>query len=127
MRGEGLEQTREHERERLEPLDRPFEIERLLEALFRHGGHERARILAARQALPRHTVLAETRRHIVRGQGGEVAEGAEAPSAEGGGSEVRGFDGSGGRRCEGSWFVGSRFEDLEQLDRQAGNGGALVA
>ena len=42
-RGQRLEQPREHERQRLEPLDRPLEIERRLEPLVRQHRHERPR------------------------------------------------------------------------------------
>ena len=49
---ERLHQPAEHERERLEPFDRPLEFERLLEPLLRRRRHERPRVLAARDALP---------------------------------------------------------------------------
>ena len=82
MRFERLQQTAEHERQRLEPLDRPLEIERLLEALLGHGRHERSGILTAREPLPSHARLPETRGHIVGRQRREIAERAQTPAFE---------------------------------------------
>ena len=64
MRLERFHQTAEHERQRLEAVDGPLEIERLLEPLPGQRGHERTRILAARQPLPRDPFLPQTRRHL---------------------------------------------------------------
>jgi hypothetical protein len=72
----------EHEGQRFQPLDRPFEIERLLESLLGHRRQQRPRIAAARQALPPHTALSEPRGHRIGRQRGDVAEGAKAPAAE---------------------------------------------
>ncbi len=65
MRFERFEQTAEHEGQRLELIDRPFEIERLLEALFGNGRHQRSGILTAREPLPSHAVLPKTCGQIV--------------------------------------------------------------
>src|SRR6476659_930420 len=81
MRGERLHQARQHERERLESLNRPFQIERLLETFFRYGRHQRRRILTTREPLPCNTHLSESGRHFVGGQCREIAEGAETPAS----------------------------------------------
>jgi hypothetical protein len=59
-RGQRLEEAREHERQRLEPLDRPFQLGRRLEALLGKRGHERTDVLAAGHGLPDQRVLSET-------------------------------------------------------------------
>src|SRR6266581_458323 len=82
MRRKRVHQPRQHERQRLEPLDGPFEIERLLEAFFRKRRHERRWILAAREALPGDTVFAEARRDVIRWQRREVSEGSQSPAAQ---------------------------------------------
>ena len=46
VRGQRLDQAPEHERQRLEALDRPFQIERLLEPLLRQRGHQRLVVFA---------------------------------------------------------------------------------
>ena len=51
-RRQRLEQPRQHERQRLEPLDRPLELERRLEALLGKRRHERTHVFAARDRLP---------------------------------------------------------------------------
>ena len=79
---ERLQQPAEHERQRLEPLDRPLEIERLLEALLGHRRHERSGVLAAREPLPPHTGLPEPRRDVVGRQRRQIAQRAQAPAAE---------------------------------------------
>src|SRR3954470_6832853 len=56
---ERLHQPSEDERERLEPVDWPFEIERLLESLFGHRRHEWQRVFPGGDALPPHARLAK--------------------------------------------------------------------
>ena len=51
-RRQRFEQPRQHERQRLEPLDRPFQLERRFEPLVGQRRHERPHILAARERLP---------------------------------------------------------------------------
>src|SRR5213079_2222986 len=50
--GERLQQPRQDERQRLERLDWPFEIERRFESLRGEGRNQRTDVLAARQRLP---------------------------------------------------------------------------
>jgi len=82
MRCERVHQPRQHERQRLEPLDGPFEIERLLEAFFRKRRHERRWILTAREALPVDTVFAEAGRNVIRWQRRQVSQGSQSPAAQ---------------------------------------------
>ena len=77
-----LDEAAEHERQRLEPFDRPLEIERLLEAFLGHRGHERRGVFAAREPLPLHAGLAEARGHVGGRQRRHLAERAQAPAAE---------------------------------------------
>ena len=82
LRRKRLQQPGEHERERLEALDGPVEIDRLLETLLRCGRHERLLILSARDPLPLDAGLPEPHRHFIRRQGRKVAERSEAPPAQ---------------------------------------------
>ena len=50
-RGQRLEQPRQHERQRLQPVNRPFELDAFEEARHIGIGHERARIDSTRHAL----------------------------------------------------------------------------
>ena len=77
-----LQEPAEHKGQRLQPLDGPLEIERLLEALLGDDGEERPRILAARKALPPHAFLPEPRGHGGGWQCRNLAEGAKAPAAK---------------------------------------------
>jgi hypothetical protein len=77
-----LEQPREHERQRLELVERPLELERLLEARGHTRRHQRARVFAARQPLPAHALLPQPRRQFGRRQRRHIAERAETPSGE---------------------------------------------
>src|SRR5206468_10872421 len=77
-----LEKPREDERQRLEPVDRPLEIERRLEPLVRKRRHERPLILAARNRLPHERLRSEARGEIGRWERGELAEGFETPVSE---------------------------------------------
>ena len=97
MRAQRLHQPAQHERQRLQPVNRPLEIERLLEPLLRERRHQRMRILPACDPLPRHTGLAEPRRHLVTRQVREVPKRSQSPSAER--QEIgRGQPGRGNRR-----------------------------
>ena len=79
-RRQRLEQPRQHERQRLEPLDRPFELERRFEALLGQRRHERRRVLAARDRLPGQRVLPEPRRQIGGRQRRELAQRSDPPA-----------------------------------------------
>ena len=63
-RRQRFEQPREHERQRLELLDRPLELERRLEALLGERGNERPDISAARNRLPLERTPSEPRDQI---------------------------------------------------------------
>ncbi len=84
VRFERLHQPTQHERQRLEFLDRPFELERLLESFFRNGGHQRTPIFSASQTLPVCVLTAKACREIVGRQCREIAERSQTPTAEGG-------------------------------------------
>ena len=81
-RGERLEQAREHERQRLESIDRPFQFDRRLEAFLRHVRHERPHVVAARDGLPDESRRAEPRGKIGRRKRGELAQSSETPTFE---------------------------------------------
>lgn len=74
-----LEEARQHERQRLERVDRPLELERRVEALLGQRRHQRPRVVAARDRLPRQRAAPEPRRQIGRRQRRELAERAHAP------------------------------------------------
>ena len=59
-RRQRFEQARQHERQRLEPVDRPLELDALEETRHIRIGHERARVDSARHALQRDPRLSET-------------------------------------------------------------------
>ena len=81
-RRQRLEQAREHERQRLEAIDRPFELD-LFEKAWHVGiGHERADIDAQRQTLERHASLPQPRRQLARWQRRQLAERRQSPSRE---------------------------------------------
>jgi hypothetical protein len=82
LRRQRLEQPREHERQRLEPFDRPLEIERRFEALRFERRDERADVFAARDRLPRHRRPAEPRDEFVRGQRGQLPKRFQSPMFE---------------------------------------------
>jgi hypothetical protein len=77
-----IEQPREHERERFEVRDGPFQFERRLEELFFECGYERPRVFAAREALPADAVLAQPLREIGSRQRGQFAQRAQAPTGD---------------------------------------------
>ena len=79
---ERLEQPRQHERQRLEPVDGPLEIQRCLEGFCRYGRHQGTRLLAARPTLPSQTVLSEPGGKIGGGKRGKIAESAKTPALE---------------------------------------------
>jgi len=56
-----IEEPTEHKRQRLQPLDGPFKIERLLEAFLLDDGKKRPRILTTGQTLPPHALLPQPR------------------------------------------------------------------
>ena len=68
--------------QRLEPFDRPLEIERLLEALFRHRRHQRRGVLTAREPLPSHAGLPQSRRDSSGGNAARSPKRAHAPAAK---------------------------------------------
>jgi hypothetical protein len=78
-RRQRFEQPREHERQRLEILDRPFQIERRFEALRVEHRHERPDVLAARDRLPRERRAAHPRDEIRGREGREITERPETP------------------------------------------------
>ena len=55
-----LEQPRENERQRLEPFDRPIEVERRFEPLVFHVRHQGTHVAPARNRMPDKPRLAET-------------------------------------------------------------------
>ncbi len=59
--GQRLEQPREHERQRLQPVNRPLELDAFEKARHVGIGHERARIDATRQPLQRDARLPQPR------------------------------------------------------------------
>jgi hypothetical protein len=65
MRRQRFHQPSEHERERLQTLDRPLEIDRLFETFFRNHRQERPWIFPTRKPLPPYSLLPEPRRHGV--------------------------------------------------------------
>ncbi len=75
-----VEQPRQDKRQRLEAVDRPFEIERCLELLRHAGRHERPHLFAARPPLPPEAGLAETSGELARRERCQIAEGAQAPA-----------------------------------------------
>ncbi len=95
MRRQRLEQPAQDERQRLQAVDRPLEIERLLEALLRHCGQQRPRILASRQPLPPDARLPETGGDGIGRQLRDIAERPQSPL-----SECRQFIGIGGQQSE---------------------------
>ena len=58
-----LQESSEYKRQRLQPLDGPFKIERLLETFLWSNGEKRPRILTARQALPPYALLSKPCSH----------------------------------------------------------------
>ena len=76
----GIDHARHHERQRLEPLDRPLEHERRLERLVALVAHQRTQVLAARQPLPARPDRAHTRQHVGRGQACKLPERGDAPA-----------------------------------------------
>ena len=85
-RGEGgaerLEHAGEQERERLEAVHRPVQLERRLEALGERRGDEEALVLAAGEADEARAVGAEALGEGDGRQAREVADRAQAPAAE---------------------------------------------
>ena len=82
VRRQWLEQPPKYERQRLEPVDRPFEIEHLLESFLRHLGPQRPRILATREALPGCPAHAQSCSHTVNRQCRQLAQRADTPATE---------------------------------------------
>ena len=80
--GQRLEQPRQHERQRLQPVDRPLELDALEESRHVGIGHERARIDATRHALKGDTGLSQPRRQRLRRQGRHLAKRREPPAIE---------------------------------------------
>ena len=111
MRRQRFHQPSEHEREWLQTLDRPLEIDSLFETFFRYRRQERSWIFPTRKPLPPYTLLSEPRRHGVWRQCRHLSKRAQAPTAESGddnvvrwcdGARVRGCGGATvRRRCEG--------------------------
>jgi len=66
---ERFHQPAEHERQRLEAVNRPLEFKGLLEPFFRHGWHEGQRILSSGNALPPDTRVPKPRRSGTRMSG----------------------------------------------------------
>ncbi|PYR25995.1 MAG: hypothetical protein DMF98_10405 [Acidobacteria bacterium] len=81
-RRQRFEQPREDERQRLEPVDWPFEIERRFEPLVFERRHERPNIFAARDGLPDERVTSKPRRQIRLWQCRELAERFHPPPFE---------------------------------------------
>ena len=79
-RRQRFEQTREHERQRFEPFDRPLEIERRVEPLLRERRHERPDVVAARDRLPEESLRSEARGEVGRRQRGELAKRLHTPT-----------------------------------------------
>ena len=79
---ERFEQPREHERQRIEPFDRPLQFDRRLEAFVRERRHERADIRAARDHLPVETLWSEAGGEIGGGKRGEITERSEPPTLQ---------------------------------------------
>ena len=77
-----LEQPREHERQRLEPLDRPFQIDRRFERFFRNRRHQRPRVVAARDRLPGEPLGSQAGRKIGGRQRRELAECFDTPRSK---------------------------------------------
>ncbi len=80
--GNGLEEPRQHERERLEAVNRPFELERRFESLFGHRGDERVAILTAGDRLPEEALLTKPGREIGGWKRREVAQRFETPRSK---------------------------------------------
>ncbi len=120
VRLERLHQTAEHERQRLELLDRPFELERLLESLFGHGRHQRTRVLSTRETLPVCVLTAKTCREIVGRQCREIAERSQTPAAETAVGELG---------VRGDWDVGVRDSGFDPASpsRAIGSGATAAA
>ena len=77
--GQRFEQPRKDERQRLQQLDRPFELERCDEPAHPGIGDERPRIDAARQALVGDAGRTEPRRQVGGGQCREFADRRQPP------------------------------------------------
>ena len=82
-RGQRIEQAREHERQRLERVDRPLELDAFDESRHVGVGHERPAIEPARHALQGDTCLSQPRRQAPARQRRELAERCEPPPLEG--------------------------------------------
>ncbi len=79
---ERLEQPCQHERQRLEPLDGPIEIDRRLETLLGNVRHKRTRVLAARHRPPEQPVLSEPRGQIRGRKRRKLAQRPDPPTFE---------------------------------------------
>ena len=77
-----LEQPRQHERQRLDAINRPFERETAGEHERRRRGRERPAILTARQTLPPPGEMPQPGEQTIGRQRGEVAERFETPAIE---------------------------------------------
>ena len=77
-----LEHAAEHERQRFEPFDRPFEFERRLERFVVDQRHQRRQILAARGVLPAWSERAEPRRQLGGRQIRQLRQRADPPAAQ---------------------------------------------
>jgi hypothetical protein len=82
MRGQRLHETAKHERERLESLDRPVQLECLLEPLLGRCRHERPLVLPTRKALPLHARCSQPRGHFIRRQDSKLTERSKPPPSE---------------------------------------------
>jgi hypothetical protein len=77
-----LQQTPEHERQRLEPLDGPFKIERRLERIVRHPGHQRRGVFATRQPLPQNPARTQPFIHLAGRERRQLPHRDHTPSAQ---------------------------------------------
>ena len=80
--GQRLEHAAQHERQRLQAFDRPFELERRVERLVVDERHERRQVLAARGVLPPRTERPEARRQLGGRQRRKLSQRADAPAAQ---------------------------------------------
>src|SRR5205085_2977655 len=82
VRGNRLEQPAEHERERLEPLDRPLEIQVRFKPFVWQHRDERPVVFAAGQPLQPRAISAEAGGDLGTRQRGERPERGDAPAGE---------------------------------------------
>ena len=88
---ERVAHARQHEGERLEPFDGPFEIEPLAKVARLGRGHERVDIVPAYGPMQSHARLAEPRVEIGTRQARHLTQRPQSPSSQGGNS-IRGVE-----------------------------------